>query len=87
MANSRQAIKRVRQALKRREHNKSRSSMMRTLLKNVVKAIDAQNKTSAQEAFVKLEPILDRYAMKGLIHKNKAARHKSRLSAKIKALA
>ncbi|MFZ9034892.1 MAG: 30S ribosomal protein S20 [Francisellaceae bacterium] len=87
MANTRQAKKRVRQAEKRRQHNMSRRSMMRTFMKKTIKAIEAHDVEAARAAFARLEPVLDRYSVKGLIHKNKAARHKSRLSAKIKALA
>ncbi len=86
MANSRQAKKRVKQAEKRRQHNVARRSMMRTFLKKTVKAIEEKDVVIAKESFQKLQPVLDRYATKGLIHKNKAARHKSRLSAQIKAL-
>ncbi|GAP74849.1 SSU ribosomal protein S20p [Pseudoalteromonas sp. SW0106-04] len=60
--------------------------MMRTYFKKVSAAIEAGDKEAAQAAFAQATPILDRYATKGLIHKNKAARHKSRLAAKIKAL-
>ncbi|MCL4114979.1 UNVERIFIED_CONTAM: hypothetical protein GTU68_062014 [Idotea baltica] len=59
---------------------------MRTFLKKTATAIEAGDVKSAQENFAKAVPLLDRYATKGLIHKNKAARHKSRLAAKIKAL-
>ncbi|MBK2123972.1 30S ribosomal protein S20, partial [Fangia hongkongensis] len=74
------------QAEKRRQHNVARRSMMRTFLKKTVKAIEEKDVVVAKESFQKLQPVLDRYATKGLIHKNKAARHKSRLSAQIKAL-
>ena len=60
--------------------------MLRTHLKRVVKAIDAGDKAAAQAAFRAAVPIVDRMANRGLIHKNKAARHKSRLSAHINAL-
>ncbi|WP_151194416.1 MULTISPECIES: 30S ribosomal protein S20 [Cysteiniphilum] len=86
MANSKQAKKRVRQAEKNRQHNMSRRSMMRTFMKKTIKAIEASDLSLAKDCFAKLQPVLDRYATKGLIHKNKAARHKSRLVAKIKAL-
>ena len=86
MANIKSAKKRAIQAEKRRQHNASRRSMTRTSLKKVVAAIEAGDKEAAQQAFSVATPILDRYATKGLIHKNKAARHKSRLAAKIKAL-
>ena len=60
--------------------------MTRTAIKRVVAAIKAGNKEQAQEAFQKAVPVLDGMARKGVIHKNKAARHKSRLNAHIKAL-
>ena len=60
--------------------------MTRTSLKKVIAAIEQGDKEVAQAAFVAATPILDRMATKGLIHKNKAARHKSRLAAQIKAL-
>ncbi|QTH64746.1 30S ribosomal protein S20 [Psychrosphaera ytuae] len=86
MANIKSAKKRVITSEKARRHNASRRSMMRTFMKKVVSAIEAGQKEAAQEAFAALVPVLDRYATKGLIHKNKAARHKSRLNAQIKAL-
>ncbi|MCF6764575.1 30S ribosomal protein S20 [Thiotrichales bacterium 19S3-7] len=86
MANSKQAAKRARQAEKNRKHNMARRSMMRTFIKNVLKAVEEKDANQAKESFKTLVPILDRYATKGLIHKNKAARHKSRLNAKIRAL-
>ena len=86
MANIKSAKKRVITSEKARKHNASRRSMMRTFFKKVVAEIEAGNKEGAQEAFAKVVPVLDRYATKGLIHKNKAARQKSRLAAKIKAL-
>jgi small subunit ribosomal protein S20 len=86
LANIQSAKKRARQAEVRRQHNASRRSMMRTYLKAVVNAIAKQDKPAAQEAFKKAVPILDRSAQEGLIAKNKAARHKSRLNAQIKAM-
>jgi len=86
LANSKQAKKRAVQSEKRRQHNGSRRSMMRTLLKKVIVAIEAGDKEAATKQLAAVTPILDRYASKGLIHKNKAARSKSRLSAAIKAL-
>lgn len=87
MANSAQARKRARQAEKRRQHNASRRSMMRTYLKRVVYAIEAGDKDKAIAAYKEAVPLIDRAANRGLIHKNKAARHKSRLNAQIVALA
>jgi len=86
LANSKSAKKRAITAEKRRQHNASRRSMMRTLVKKVIAAIDAGDKELATKEFATATPILDRYASKGLIHKNKAARNKSRLHAKINAL-
>ncbi|NRA84583.1 MAG: 30S ribosomal protein S20 [Gammaproteobacteria bacterium] len=86
MANIKSAKKRAITSEKSRKHNASRRSMMRTFMKKVLVAIASGDKDAATKAFVEVQPILDRYATKGLIHKNKAARHKSRLSAQIKAL-
>ena len=86
MANIKSAKKRALQSEKRRQHNASRRSMTRTFVKKVVAAIAAGDKAAAQAAFDAAQPILDRMATKGLIHKNKAARHKSRLSSAIKAM-
>lgn len=86
MANIKSAKKRAVQAEKRRQHNASRRSMMRTYLKRVNAAIAAGDKETAQAAYTTAQTVLDRFAVKGLIHKNKAARHKSRLAAQIRAL-
>ncbi|MFS0825919.1 30S ribosomal protein S20 [Pseudomonas phoenicis] len=86
MANSPSAKKRAKQAEKRRSHNASLRSMVRTYIKNVVKAIDAKDAEKAQSAYTLAVPVIDRMADKGIIHKNKAARHKGRLNAHIKAL-
>ena len=87
MANSAQARKRARQSLKHRTHNASLRTAFRTAVKKVLKAVEAGDKAAAQEVFRQSTKILDRIADKGVFHKNKAARHKSRLSAKIKAMA
>lgn len=84
MANSKQAKKRARQAEKSRKHNASMRSMMRTYMKKVIAAIATGEQAKAAEAYKVATPIIDRMASKGIIHKNKAARHKSRLSSKIK---
>ncbi|MCK4708086.1 MAG: 30S ribosomal protein S20 [Gammaproteobacteria bacterium] len=86
MANSLSAKKRAKQSEDRRQRNASRRSMMRTYLKAVVNAIDANDKSKAETAFKTAAPILDKSAQTGLISKNKAARHKSRLNAQIKAM-
>ena len=87
MANSAQARKRARQADKQRGHNTSLRSELRTAIKTVTKAIEAGDKTAAQAVLNKSTSIVDSIADKKIIHKNKAARHKSRLSAAIKAMA
>ena len=87
MANSKSAWKRVRQNETRRLHNMGLRSSMRTAVKKVLKCVMQGDQAKAKEAFLGAEKVLDRFANKGLIHKNKAARHKSRLSAKVKAMA
>jgi small subunit ribosomal protein S20 len=87
LANIKSAKKRAVQSEKRRKHNASRRSMMRTYIKKVYAAIAAGDKEAAQKAFNEMQPIVDRQAGKGLIHKNKAARHKSNLVAQISKMA
>ncbi len=87
MANSPQAKKRAKQAEVRRQGNVSMRSKVRTYIKNTLKAIEGGNKEEATTAFKAAVPVIDSMATKGIIHKNKAARHKSRLNTKIKAMA
>ncbi len=86
MANSAQARKRARQAVKQRAHNMSLRSTLRTAIKKVQKAILGGDKTAAQAVFKDSMSTIDSIADKKIIHKNKSERHKSRLSAAIKAL-
>ena len=86
MANSAQARKRTRQAERRRAHNASLRSRMRTSVKRVVRALNAGDTEAASAALERAGPVLDGAASKGIIHKNKAARHKSRLNARLKVL-
>lgn len=86
MANTKQAKKRVRQAEKSRQQNTSMRSMLRTYIKKVTAAIAKGNQADAKAAMQAATPVIDRMASKGIIHANKAARHKSRLSAHIKQL-
>ncbi|MDT9587672.1 MAG: 30S ribosomal protein S20 [Candidatus Arsenophonus melophagi] len=86
MANIKSAKKRAIQSEKRRQQNSSRRSMVRTFIKKVHAAIASGDKGRAQKAFNDMQPIVDRYASKGLIHKNKAARHKARTAAKVKSM-
>ncbi|MFT4059695.1 MAG: 30S ribosomal protein S20 [Legionella sp.] len=87
MANIKSAIKRARQNEKLRKHNASARSMFRTYVKNVLKAVESGDKEAANAAYAKAQPVIDKAAGKGLIHKNKAARIKSRLVARVKAMA
>jgi small subunit ribosomal protein S20 len=87
MANSAQARKRARQAVKQNSHNSSLRSELRTALKRVTKAIAAGDRAAAQAVYKDSVSAVDSIADKKIIHKNKAARHKSRLSAAIKAMA
>ncbi|PIQ44304.1 MAG: 30S ribosomal protein S20 [Gammaproteobacteria bacterium CG11_big_fil_rev_8_21_14_0_20_46_22] len=86
MANTPQSRKRARQALKRRMHNVSLRSKLRTFIKRVRYAVEAGKKDEAMTAFNAAVPVIDGMASKGLIHKNAAARYKSRLNSQIKAL-
>ena len=86
MANIASAKKRARQAEKRRQHNASYRSMLRTSMKKVDAAIENKDKEAASSAFKAAIPVIDRMAGKGLIHKNKAARHKSQINAILQAL-
>lgn len=84
MANTPQAKKRVRQNIKRRQRNISARSMFRTYIKKIISAIESGEKQAAQEAYNAAIPIIDKMVTKNIIHKNKAARHKSRLCKRIK---
>jgi small subunit ribosomal protein S20 len=86
LANSPSAKKRASQGEQRRQRNASRRSMMRTYLKATAAAIASADKTAAEAAYKKVVPILDSSAGCGIITRNKAARHKSRMNAQIKAL-
>ncbi len=86
MANIKSAIKRAKQSEVRRLANASKRSELRTYIKHVITAVQDGNLEQARVAFVKAESKLAKAANKGLIHKNKASRHQSRLSAKVKAL-
>ena len=87
MANTAQARKRARQAIKLNAQNSSQRSTLRTAIKAVRKAILAGDKAVATSIFQSSISTIDSIADKKIIHKNKAARHKSRLSAALKALA
>ena len=86
MANTAQARKRARQAVKLNAHNSSQRSTLRTAIKAVRKAIQAGDKAAATLVYQNSVSTIDRIADKKIVHKNKAARHKSRLSAALKAM-
>jgi len=86
LANSAQATKRARQAENRRQRNASQRSELRTSIKKVFAAIRSGDVETATQAYRKAVPVIDSAVGKGLIHHNKAARHKSRLNQHIRAL-
>jgi len=86
LANSLSARKRARQSEKHRLRNASQRSHARTSIKKVLQAIEAGDKTTAEAAYKAAIPAIDRSVSKGLMHRNKAARHKSRLNRHIRAL-
>ena len=86
VANIKSARKRARTAEKTRKHNMGLRSEMRTSIKKVLKACDAGDKDAAAEAYKAAVPVIDSMVNKGIVTRNKAARHKSRLNARVKAL-
>ena len=86
MANTKSAEKRAREAIERRARNVAHRSKVRSAVRKVVEAIRAGKKAEAAAALKAAAPVIDSMARKGIIHRNKAARHKSALSARIKAL-
>ena len=86
MANIKSAEKRARQAIRRRAHNVTLRSKMRTAIKKARAAIATCEKAGAQAAVKAAVPVIDSMVNKGIIHRNTAARHKSRLSALVKGL-
>jgi small subunit ribosomal protein S20 len=87
LANSKSAEKRARQAIARRARNVNQRSQARTSIKQVVTALASGQKDQAAAALKAATPVIDSMARKGIMHPNKAARHKSRLNKRIKALA
>jgi small subunit ribosomal protein S20 len=86
VANIKSAGKRARQAEKARKHNMAMRSLLRSKIKTVVKACDAGDKEAATAAYKDAVPVIDNMINKGIVNKNKAARHKSRLNTRIKGL-
>jgi small subunit ribosomal protein S20 len=87
LANIASAKKRARQAIKHQDHNVTLRTRVRSAHKKVLKAIQTGNKDEAVAAFRAAVPVIDAMVTKGIIHKNNAARNKSRLNARIKAMA
>ena len=84
MANSLSARKRARQAEKHRLRNASQRSHVRTTIKKVMSAIESGDKSAAEAAYKAAVPAIDRSVSKGLMHRNKAARHKSRMNGHVR---
>jgi small subunit ribosomal protein S20 len=84
VANIKSAEKRARQTVKRRARNVAARSKLRTAIKNVVNAVNAGNKEEAAAKLKEAGPVIDSAVNKGVIHRNKASRHKSHLNARIK---
>jgi small subunit ribosomal protein S20 len=78
--------KRARQDVALNAHNTALRSRFRTVIKNVQKAVASGDKAKATELFKSAQPVIDSVADKGIFHKNKAARHKSRLAARLKSM-
>ena len=86
MANSAQAAKRARQAVERRARNMSARSELRTAISRTVRALDSGDAEKAAAAYEQARPVIDSMVGKGIIHANKASRHKSRLNKRLRAL-
>ena len=86
MAHSLSARKRARQSEANRRRNVSQRSQVRTAIKNVLKAIESGDKTAADAAYKAAVPAIDRSVAKGIMAKNKAARHKSRLNSHLRTM-
>jgi len=87
VANIKSAEKRARQTVKRRAHNVAQRSKVRTAMKDVLNAVQAGNKTEASANLKAAFPVIDGMVTKGILHRNAAARYKSNLNARVKALA
>jgi small subunit ribosomal protein S20 len=84
VANIKSAEKRARQTVKRRARNVAARSKLRTAIKGVVNAVSAGDKADAAVKLKEAGPVIDAAVNKGIIHKNKASRHKSHLNARVK---
>lgn len=86
MANIKSAKKRARQAIKRRAHNVTLRSRVRSAIRKVLKAVESGDKAAAKATFAAVVPEIDRAAGKGILEKNRAAHYKSQLNAKLRAM-
>jgi small subunit ribosomal protein S20 len=86
LANTKSAEKAARQAVKRRADNVAARSKLRTAIRNVTVAIGSGDKAQAEASYKTAVPVIDSMVNKRMIHRNKAARHKSRLAQRIRAL-
>lgn len=86
MANTKSAEKAARQAEKHRSRNVALRSRMRTAVRKITTAIAGGDKQAAQATYQEAVPVIDTLVTKQIIHRNKAARHKSRLAARIRAM-
>jgi small subunit ribosomal protein S20 len=84
VANIKSAEKRARQTIKRRSHNMALRSKLRTAVKGVLNAIETGDKADASAKLKEAGPVIDSMVNKGIIHRNKASRHKSQLNARVK---
>ena len=87
LANIQSAKKRARQAIKRRAHNVTMRSKVRSAIRKVMKAIETGNKEAAKTEFAAVVPQIDRMATKGILQKNRAAHYKSQINARLRAMA
>jgi small subunit ribosomal protein S20 len=87
VANTKSAKKRAVQSEQHRKHNASMKSIYRTYIKKVEAAVIANKKDEAIQALKQSIPVIDKMVTKKILDKNKAARHKSRLNARIKKMA
>ncbi len=87
MANSKQALKRAKQNNTHRLRNQGQRASMRTAIKALLKSVEAGDRDAATSAYRTATAMIDKNANKGLHHRNRAARLKSRLNARLKSIA
>lgn len=87
MANHFSALKRARQTVTKTAVNRANKSLMRTSLRNLRTALAGTDTAAAEKSYSEIVSVLDKSAKKGIIHKNTASRYKSRLAARVKAVA